>query len=618
MKKIYGFAALAAAMTLASCSNNDEPINGGGNINNAPVSKGYVTVNLATPNGSGTRADDDLDGKYMQGTHDESKVTNALLVTFQGGKAYEVVEFTPKPWYNGSGNVDKVSTGNIIEVAVPQEETTQGEETITTDVMIDEFITILNVPAGDLGIKTAKEDGAAAAYTLDQVRQKLADYSNTTNGIVMSTSAYRRDADAEKGITAKDMYTTEVEGKIFKDLADAAKAENLLTVYVERAVARVDYAFKPKEGSFTATADEDFTINEGMTGTDGEATFSPTITVTGVSIANLPDKTYLVKDIAGFNNGKWPSTTWNMNVPGDFRSHWADCAKLESEVTGNEDFISMDNKSYTDIINDMSNSDLKNIVESYDKGSIYAHENTTKEHTAVIITAVVGDGTDLYRMVVNGKYYSGATNVKTAALGYLENDKYFKSETVDGETHYVSLTANDLKIVQSDDHRYDGYIQFDDSLEGNLYLGSTDADNQMKFTLIQGDGSTDAEKNAAGLAKANDDLKKAEWKSERDGKMLKKYRVYRWNNGKCYYYTDINPEYVDTPGVVRNHIYDLKLTSVAGLGIPVFEPSDVIIPEIPDKVDPKEPDNYFVRATINILNWTYYSQDVNFVTPEGE
>jgi hypothetical protein len=75
-----------------------------------------------------------------------------------------------------------------------------------------------------------------------------------------------------------------------------------------------------------------------------------------------------------------------------------------------------------------------------------------------------------------------------------------------------------------------------------------------------------------------------------------------YENGRTYYYTNIKHLGTTAYGVVRNHIYDVKINSIAGFGTPVL--SDVITdttietPETPEEV--KET---FLAAQINILSW---------------
>ena len=80
-----------------------------------------------------------------------------------------------------------------------------------------------------------------------------------------------------------------------------------------------------------------------------------------------------------------------------------------------------------------------------------------------------------------------------------------------------------------------------------------------------------------------------------------------WKDGKSYFYVDIEhfgtaPENI---GVIRNHIYKLQITSIKGLGTPVFDPSEDIVPQ----PTPNEPKSY-VAARINILKWKVVNQTV--------
>ena len=58
-------------------------------------------------------------------------------------------------------------------------------------------------------------------------------------------------------------------------------------------------------------------------------------------------------------------------------------------------------------------------------------------------------------------------------------------------------------------------------------------------------------------------------------------------------------------GIVRNHWYDINITSIKGLGTPVFNPSASIDPDRPEE------ENYYVAAEVKILKWKVVSQNVN-------
>lgn len=81
-----------------------------------------------------------------------------------------------------------------------------------------------------------------------------------------------------------------------------------------------------------------------------------------------------------------------------------------------------------------------------------------------------------------------------------------------------------------------------------------------------------------------------------------------WRDGKTYYYLDlkhlnVNPDADANKtkggyGVVRNHIYEVELNTIFGLGTPVLIPDEEIeiIPQKPT------PDAFYLGARINILS----------------
>ena len=108
IKHFFGLAVIAA-MT-ASCSSNNDLVNGGNGENETGASYASITINLPTT--SGTRAkNDNFDG----GTASEYAVNDATLVIFKKGAAtsendYQYVETAPlgnlEPWKkdNTEGN----------------------------------------------------------------------------------------------------------------------------------------------------------------------------------------------------------------------------------------------------------------------------------------------------------------------------------------------------------------------------------------------------------------------------------------------------------------------------------------------------------------------------------
>lgn len=92
-----------------------------------------------------------------------------------------------------------------------------------------------------------------------------------------------------------------------------------------------------------------------------------------------------------------------------------------------------------------------------------------------------------------------------------------------------------------------------------------------------------------------------------------------WKGGNTYYYHEINHlNTTDTSGtkgqygVVRNHIYEVLLQTVYGMGTPVLTPEDGTDPDNWEDIIPQKPSNeFYLGARINILAWRVVSNNVN-------
>ena len=58
-------------------------------------------------------------------------------------------------------------------------------------------------------------------------------------------------------------------------------------------------------------------------------------------------------------------------------------------------------------------------------------------------------------------------------------------------------------------------------------------------------------------------------------------------------------------GMVRNHLYDVTISAVQGLGTPVYDADKTITPE-----KPEEDQFSYIAAKINVLAWRVVSQEV--------
>ena len=77
----------------------------------------------------------------------------------------------------------------------------------------------------------------------------------------------------------------------------------------------------------------------------------------------------------------------------------------------------------------------------------------------------------------------------------------------------------------------------------------------------------------------------------------------QWTEGKAYFYVAIEGLGGEA-GIVRNHYHLLTIDAISGLGTPVYNPEEIIIPE------QMLEEEYFVAAKVQILKWKQVNQSV--------
>ena len=532
MKKIYGFAALAAAMTLASCSNEDQPKV----IDENGTTLGYIAVSIA--NDDDTRADD----LRKPDTNEESKVSSATFVFFNGNNY--VTSHTVTLGENGSIDNDFIDgTGDIDRNAVVVAVKPKGDFTSTPNKMV----TILNMPSG-----------FAVNKTLPELLASTQDFKTnlTTAGgtFVMTNSVY------QAGTPAATVDVTDITDKLY-DSPQLARA-NKVDVYVERVVARADIKSNSLGDAVNLDKNE-YTITYIDDNGDTQ-TVVPTVQINGVSYVNYAKTSRLVKSIDFGTN----APSWSWNDANNHRSHWA-----VGSASAAADFGSIAHSSVTTV-----------------PSQTYLQENTSSTNpTSVVVAATLldkpnGNPLKLVRFMSGGTYMleQGAKNIIRQTLV----DKYgYKvgNEVLSLPANFFTWKEGGVKGTTA----YDcvGYLQLDESEE------SPAADAELMYK--------DADE-----WKALDATHKTALNNE-----LKAMTCLVWNNGACYYYKEIkNPD--NAKGIIRNHVYELSLTSLKGLGVPVVNPGKDIIPE--DIPTPDASNDWYLGVSINIVKWAKVAQTVDF------
>ena len=281
---------------------------------------------------------------------------------------------------------------------------------------------------------------------------------------------------------------------------------------------------------------------------DGKGDVEINVTINGWWLDNTKDESYIVKSL---NPEAYVDSWWNDAA--NLRSYWAESYSGAS----------------------FSNGSWSNNV----KEAIYCHENTSDDPTQLVVAATLsvgeGEGTTLVRW--RNSYYT-EEGFKIAFLNnFLSSHKYYYKNAAN---EYVTISVDMLDFayntnnVNVTSHDYEAIVAL-----------NTD---QTLYTIS---GETATPVDAADV-----------------NALLKGFATVKlWNGGKAYYYLPI--QHLTASGknaVVRNHVYMMNLTSVAGLGTPVANPEKVIIPEkvVDDELS-------YIAASVYVLKWKVVENNVD-------
>ena len=554
MKRNLLFMSVLASLFLVGCSQKE--IVPGGEDNGKGSGSSFINVNLVSY-GNGTRAI----SPYEDGTDEENKVTKVRFYFFTetGGPANVKLNGSSYVnYYDWTPGKDDVNPGSNPDI----------EKKLSATIVI-------RTPAGDqvpqriAAVLNPTEN--AKSRSLSELQSVAADYANgnfTREGqFVMFNSVYAEGSDeiVTQPILAKNLCTTEADAK-----------DNPVTLYVERSVAKVSLGFGDLLDSNHRMQIKDKDGNAvKVPGVDGQQ-INVYLEIKGWGLTAETDKGRLVKKIDASWDGNWGK--------GSYRSFWA----INAENAANQ------YHKYTDIP-EMDWTTPPHLYTNENAGQLAGKQlNKTKFIINGNICDENGNALTLVRHL--GVHFADVTSssdenenfksLKNSILKRLEasGKKYYVKETT-GEsdnalTTFRQIDAGDIKIVKADQK-----TQEDSNNNCYVYAQLTDAAaNLIWYT----NNEPSVENPTASASDINNALKN---KDVVDWGLV-------WNSGMTYYYDEIK-HITDSKmtGVVRNHIYKVNITKIAGLGTPVYDPEEVIYPEKPEKND------HYIAAEIKILSW---------------
>lgn len=581
--------ASALMLTVASCSSEDVA---GGDAQNGKGATSYLAVNIENVGSApASRAYDQGNGTYEDGTDAESKINKVRFYFFNGdGTPYLLV----------NNDATQQTSVNYLEQTIEKD----GNDHDHTAETKTKAVLVLNgetkaVPASVIAVinpevldNTTLHSGT---MTLSELRTSAtgSKFYDTTNGFVMSNSVYES--------AGQDVCSTPVANNVFAS-SDAA-LKKPVDIYVERVNAKVNAKIdatyqrdgesapawtKNTEGKYQIEVGsiDVTTYAENTNATPTTKTYPVYAVVQGWQVADANGKAEVCKQInTSWHAGELGISPWTTS---DYhRCFWSKSVPFTQGAQGGANHPV--NPKFEDIKLALSG--------DFSTTPVYTLPNTPNE----VITNPKTSLNTLAKLIVAAKlvYKDGDGNYKSAqvcqyrGLTYLGEDavkkqiagsftQYFKKASdASGATIYKSLEASDIAfktVPGSSEVKNYEVVATLASTVGDLYVKNGEA-----WTIVSKD-----DVNAA-LAKEDAQVRTAD--------------------GATYYYTPIkhlgDAGKLGEYGIVRNHSYQVTIQNIKGFGTPVYDPAEEIDPMIPSD------ENTYLAASIKVLSWRVVSSKVD-------
>ena len=589
IKHFFGLAVLAA-MT-ASCSSNNELVNGGNGSGENESGASYASITIDLPTTSGTRAANDV---FNEGTASEYAVNDATLLIFEkdgsSENEYKFVEQASlgnlEPWKK-----DNDANGITTEATITAQlnKATVGNNNYYALVILNnkdkddaEKVTLPTDPT------TYGEWNVAAHATLT----KLVD---NTKGFYMANAPEFKADDQEPTtlVPITGIYRTKEE----------AHSKPGTTVHVERGLAKVtvgkgtgkDY-FTGAKASGSKYSNDDVKITNWALDVTNKSSFPVHVTaglkdgVTSTS-QTVPAYTEIWKNAAAIPGTKPATSRFVSQLPatGAFkRVYWGIDPNYSKSLTDKDAC----GQEFTLVKADGSDADWKTSTEP-----LYCLENTFD------ITHMLQGQTT--RVLLKATYTPSALASATDKTFFMIGNSS-DIWTMDNLKKQIESKAKEALGITTD---------LTVELKEDLLKGGTHFLTKKNVSIKEGEGETATEKVDDDLvAKLNtklglDETKGIGIKTYKEGVSYYIARIKHfgddltpWKEGNDTYGGN-NLNWLGRYGVLRNNWYDLTIEKISGPGYP-----DVpeVKPETPDDEDTK-----YINVSVKILDWAKRSQKVD-------
>lgn len=587
IKHFFGLAVLAA-MT-ASCSSNNDLVNGGNGSGENESGASYASITIKLPTTSGTRAAND---DFNEGTTSEYAVNDATLLIFQkdgtSENKYKYIE-TAK-----LGNLDPWKNDKTTGITTESTTITAELEHATVGVDGDYYALVILNNETSTGTKVTLPSGSIT-YGAWNAATNAKNLLDNTKGFYMANAPQFTAAGVEPStlVQIKGIYRTKEE----------AQSKPGTTVHVERGLAKVTVG--------SSSTGDNYFAKDGASAT-GTKYSNDKVEITDWALDVTNKSSFPVHVTSGLKAGITPTDPTDQTVPA-----YADIWKNEEAIAGTaatSRFVSHADAfkrvywgidpNYSMVLTELDKckeqftiADAAGTSVAWKKGSGSDNPLYCLENTFDIKNMTQGQTT---RVLLKATYTPKALEKETDKTFFMiGNSSDFWTETT--LTKQIENKAKEVLNTTT------GVTA---TLKGNLLEGGTHVLDATNVEIKSGEDDKTAD--------VVDEINKKLGLDKDKGIGIKTYK-----NGESYYiarikhfgddltpwkegndtYGENNLNWLGRYGVLRNNWYDLTIEKISGPGYPD-------VPEVKPNT-PDDEDTKYINVSVKILDWAKRSQNVD-------
>lgn len=568
IKHLFGLAVIAA-MT-ASCSSNNDLVNGGNGSSKNETGTAYASFKINLPTTSGTRADVDPDGTpgFNEGTAAEYEVKNGTILIFDATTEQFVTSAdlgTMNPWTD-------VKTGGVTTSAIA----TVKLSNVTVGGNYKALVLLNNNTKDDKTKKVTLPTTADtyASWSKDDSKANADNYVSL-NGIFMANAPMYKDETTEP--------TTLVKINHVCASPEEAQAKAATVVYVERGLAKVtmkDFrteGYKVADGTYK---DAKVEIKNWQLDVTNNSTF-PVHQTSGLKKAwdqiwNTPR--FYDKTSTAFQRVYWGVDPNYNDAKYQVLENCTKAFKMikNKEVTGDAGDA---NPQYC-----LENTfDLDNMKQGQTTRVVFKAVFTPDGFTAPATFYKIGNNTAIWK---EADLKQQIKTVALTAMGITDDKEQAKYDVkLDATTNNISGEAGQ-HLIKAENITYT-----DEAASPEVKENVVKKINE-KLTAINEKLGLSAETGISTYLNGE---------AYYIARIKHFNELTPWKAGEAY--GSENEKYLGRYGVLRNNWYELSVNKVSGLGYPD-------VPEVKPTLPDDENDQY-ISVSVKILSWAKRSQNID-------